>query len=70
MSKVEEALLQLTPNQAKWAEMFNATGNGMGSVRLVWPNTKNNPGYQNTRAWKLKNNPRIKAYLALLKKAS
>ncbi len=57
----------LTDSQIAWAKHYAETGNGMKSVREVWPHTKNNAGYQNTRAWKLKNNKRIRAYVELLK---
>ena len=57
----------LTETQVAWAESYAKTGNGMLSVRKVWPHTKNNAGYQNTRAWKLKNNKRVMAYVEHLK---
>ena len=57
----------LTQSQIAWAECYVRTGNGMLSVREVWPHTKDNAGYQNTRAWKLKNNKRVMEYVNSLK---
>lgn len=67
MMKIEQIKNNLTPEQILWAEVFHKTQNGMGAVRLVWPHTADNPGYQNTRAWKLKNNKRVISYLEILK---
>jgi hypothetical protein len=57
----------LTETQKAWAENYAKTENGMLSVRVVWPHTKDNAGYQNTRAWKLKNNKRVMEYVNSLK---
>ena len=70
MTELEKTKSEITPEQAQWAEVFLKTNNGMAAVRAVWPKSKGNSGYQNTRAWKLKTNPRIVAYMTKLKETA